>query len=265
VRSLTILLIVLATGGCAGSLAGRLPMPDSKAPAHDQLVIHGDYRPLAHHQLFEELTAQRAEMCKLLALPHSDEPIHVYLFESPDRYEEFRRVHYPNYPFRRAFFIEDNSRLSVYAQWGDRMAEDLRHEVTHGYLHAAAPNVPQWIDEGLAKYFEVPCERRGLNKTMLDTLLKQIEQGRLQPDLRRLEQFPSSYNMTHEDYAESWAWAHFLIESRPETLDVLRGYLAELCRDGFAVPISARLKAMPRSDAALVEHIKDLSKSADSK
>ena len=40
----------------------------------------------------------------------------------------------------RAFFVESDTRLNIYAYWGDRVAEDLRHEVTHGYLHAMVPH-----------------------------------------------------------------------------------------------------------------------------
>ena len=74
-----------------------------------------------------------------MALPRSDEPIHVYLFENPERFQGFMRLHYPKFPDRRAFFVKTDTQLTVYAQWGDRMAEDLRHEVTHAYVHAAAP------------------------------------------------------------------------------------------------------------------------------
>ena len=57
--------------------------------------------------------------------------------------------------------------------------------------------------------------------------------------------------MTQDDYAEAWAWTHFLMESRPETLDDAAGYLADLRRDGVATPLSVRLAAMfPTSPTA---------------
>lgn len=250
---------MLVAGGCAGSLAGRLTLPARNTLVRDQLVIRSDFPLAAHHRLFEELTAQRADLCRQLALPCSDEPIQVYLFESPQRFEGFIRLHHPEFPDRRAFFVETDARLSVYAQWGDRMAEDLRHEVTHGYLHSVAPNVPQWIDEGIAKYYEVPRGQRGLNRPLLDRFLVRIEREHWQPNLRRLEQFPVAYNMTQDDYAEAWAWVHFLAESRPECLDLLRSYFSELRRNGAALPLSARLAVMfDRPDAALLEHVRRL-------
>jgi hypothetical protein len=224
------------------------------------LAIHGDFPLAAHHRLFEELTAQRTDLCRRLALPCSDEPIHVYLFESAERFEGFMRLHHPGFPDRRAFFVETDARLSIYAQWGDHMAEDLRHEVTHGYLHSVAPEVPLWLDEGLAKFFEVPRAQRGLNRTLFDRLLVRIEGEHWQPDLQRLERFPSNYNMTQDDYGEAGAWVHFLLESRPERLELLRAFLADLRRDGTAMPLSARLAAMPDPPgSALIEHVGRLS------
>jgi hypothetical protein len=250
---------VLVLGGCTGTLANRLTPPDRNTLVRDQLVIHGDFPLAAHHRLFEELTSQRADLCRRLALPASDEPIHVYLFETQERFEGFMRLHHPEFPDRRAFFVETDTRLLIYAQWGDRMANDLRHEVTHGYLHSVVPNIPLWIDEGIAKYYEAPRTQCGMNRAMLDRLIERINKEHWQPDLKRLEQFPSDYNMTQDDYAEAWAWAHFLMESRPESLEMLRSYLSDLRQGGTANPLSDRLAAKyDRPGDTLLEHVKRL-------
>ena len=225
-------IIVSLIVGCAGSLGSRLAPPGRNTLVRDQLVIHGDFALAAHHRLFEELTAERADLCRRLALPVSDEPIDVYLFESQERFAGFIKLHYPQFPDRRAFFVKTDTRLLVYAQWGDRMADDLRHEVTHGYLHSVVPNVPLWLDEGIAKYYEVSRGGQGLNRPLLDRLVERLDREHWRPDPRRLESFPSDYSMTQDDYAESWGWVHWMMHSRPECLDVLRGYLAELRRTG---------------------------------
>jgi len=180
---------MLAFGGCVGSLASRLTLPDRNSLVRDQLVIHSDFTMAAHHRLFEELTSQRADLCRRLALPMSDEPIHVYLFESQERFEGFMRLHHPEFPTAGRFLSRPTPGWSVYAQWGDRMADDLRHEVTHGYLHSVVPDLPQWIDEGIAKYYEVPRGQRGVNRPLLDRLAVRIKTEHWQPDLQRLESF----------------------------------------------------------------------------
>ena len=129
-----------------------------------QLVIYTDFVLPESHRLIQAVVAERDDVCRTLDLPKTDEAIHVHLFLESDRYAQFVRQHYPEVPERRAFFLETDTRLEVYAHWSDRVAEDLRHEVAHGYLHAAVPNLPLWLDEGLAEYFEVPRGHDGLNR-----------------------------------------------------------------------------------------------------
>jgi hypothetical protein len=216
----------------------------------------------ASHRLLEELAARRIDLADRLAIPVSDEPIHVYLFASGDQFDAFIRLHHPDFPPRRAYFLETDTRLEVYAQWDDRVAEDLRHEVTHGYLHSVIPNLPLWLDEGLAEYFEVPRGSGGMNRPHLVELAGRVQLGTWQADLERLETFERPFDMTQLDYAEAWAWAHFLLESSPEHRALLRQYLVDLRRYGSAEPMSERLRrAIAQPERMLVEHVRTLATS----
>jgi hypothetical protein len=257
-----VLVLVLAAGGCARLPHAPPTPPDRYTLVRDQLVIHSEFPLAAHHRLLEDLTARRMDLSRWLALPLSSEPIQVYLFDSADRFHAFMRLNHPEFPERRAFFVETDTRLIVYAHWADRVAEDLRHEVTHAYLHSVVPQLPLWLDEGLAEYFEVPRGHEGINRPHLVRLAALIEQGRWRPDLPRLERFQSSFDMGQDDYAEAWAWAHFLLHSRPEHCELLRNYLAELRSAGSAEPLSARLhRLLPQPEAALVEYVRQLAAS----
>jgi len=246
-------------GGCATIWSQRLLLPDQHTVVRGQLVFHSDFPLAANHRLLEELTARRADLREQLSLAGSDEPIHVFLFGSAEEFRQFVRLRHPEFPQRRAFFLETDTRLQVYAQWGDRVAEDLRHEVTHGYLHAAIPNIPLWLDEGLAEYCEAPRGQHGLNRSHLEHIGEQIRQGLWRPDLARLESLDPSAEMSQADYAEAWAWVHFLLESRPERAAALREYLAELRGKDGAEPLSsrlARLESDPRE--AFAGHLRAL-------
>lgn len=257
-RTLSCCLLAAAISGvaCVAPLTTRLTLPTDFQVMRGQLVIRSDFPLPAQHRLFEELTARRRDLQERLRVPASDEPIQVYLFDNANRFEAFVRLHHPRFPDRRAFFLETDSRLVVYAQWGDRMAEDLRHEITHGYLHAVVPNLPLWLDEGLAEYFEVPRGFRGLNRTHLEQLADRLRQGHWHPDLARLEALDPAIDMTQEDYAEAWAWVHFLLETPIEQYSLLPDYLADLRRDGSARAVTLRLsQCFARPEDALVEHI----------
>jgi len=154
---------------------------------------------------------------------------------------------------RRAFFVESDTRLTVYAYWGDRVAEDLRHEVAHGYLHAVVPGLPLWLDEGLAEYFEVPRGQSGLNRPHLEQLAVGMP-STWQPDLKRLEALRGTADMTQVDYAESWAWVHFLLETSPERQELLRRYLQSL---GKSQPRESLSDALTRTDPQHVEKLRE--------
>ena len=204
-----------------------------------------------NHRLLEELRTLRTVVTRKLGLPISDEPIHVYLFSNADKFEAFMRFKHPDLPRRRAFFVETDTQLDVYAYWGDRVAEDLRHEVVHGYLHAVVPNLPLWLDEGLAEYFEVPRGQVGLNRAHLDQF-----DGDWQPDLARLEQLHSTGEMSQAEYAESWAWVHYLLESDPRHQQILHDYLQQLMGSSQPPPLSVALRqADPECRRHVVEHL----------
>jgi hypothetical protein len=236
-----------------------LALPESHNLVREQLNVCSDFPLATRHRLIEELTARRYDLSRRLDLPTSNEPIHVYLFDNDERFRAFMRLKHPEFPPRRAFFVETDTRLIVYAHWGDRVAEDLRHEVTHGYLHAMVPQLPLWLDEGLAEYFEVPRGREGYNRAHIDRLRARLGRGAWEPDLARIERLDAPFDMTQDDYAEAWAWVHFLLHASPEHAELLRCYLDDWRRDGSAEPLSQRMGTMlDVQQEALIEHIRRL-------
>jgi hypothetical protein len=251
---------VAALLGCATTpLVQRWTRPERFTVARQQLLLHSDFPLPQHHRLLDDLLMLRGELVRQLAVPTSDEPIHVYLFESSERFDGFMRLYHPQFPNRRAFFVETDTRLAVYAQWGDRVAEDLRHEVTHAYLRSVVRTLPVWLDEGLAEYYEVPRTGRGLNRPHVEHLLERMRRNHWQPDLRKLERIPDDRDLDQNEYAESWAWVHFMLESRTETAELLRSHLTKLRTDGTAESLSATLERLgDRPEQALSDHIRSL-------
>jgi hypothetical protein len=110
-------------------------------------------------------------------------------------------------------------------------------------LHAVAPGLPLWLDEGLAEYFEVPRGRGGLNQPHLDLLVDLARHNGWRPDLARLERISDISQMDQTSYAESWAWAHLLLESGPGYREVLTAYLFDVrSRGRLAESLSSRLQ-----------------------
>jgi hypothetical protein len=204
------------------------------------------------------LVALRAEVGRTLELPLGDQTIEIYIFDDRPTYQRFFADYYPDLPPRRAFFVAQADRSMVYTFRGDRLDEDLRHEVCHALVHSAVRDIPLWLDEGLAEYFESPPAAGGLHARHLAELRSAILQG-WHPSLTRLEAFTQVSQMSQEDYREAWAWVHFLLHGSPEHCRLLLVYLEELRAGLASEPLSSRLfRGLPRADAAIVRHLTQL-------
>ena len=242
--------------GCKSSAVDP-SLPRDHQIVQDQLIIKSDFKLSARNRMIRQLQSEGEAIRARLALPRSHTPIEVHLFDNEQTYRDFMQVEFPMFPERRALFVKQGDDLLVYAYWGKRIGEDLRHEITHGYLHALIPDMPLWLDEGLAEFFELGIERQGLHKGHLALLAKSHREGTWRPNLQRLESLWDAAAMTQLDYAESWLWVHFLLESTPDNRALLQRQLAQL-RAGIQVaPISQALSSSshPGMDAALVEHL----------
>lgn len=230
-------------------------MPGRTEITAGQLVIHADF-PVAHqHRLIRELESLRVDVSQTLGLPISDEPVHLYLFENPTRYDEFVAKRFPGFPARRAFFVETDTSLSVFAAWQDRIAEDLRHETTHGYVHAVVPALPLWLDEGIAEYFELPRAEGGEHKAHVAHLAGRLIEGTWQPDMQKLEAITSAADLSQDHYAEAWCWVHWLLAT-PERRTLVQDYLADVRRDATTAPLSIRLRHTPGMPADITAAVK---------
>lgn len=251
---------ILVGGACAGCQLFRQrehwePFPYEHPCG--QLVIHSDAPLTGQQRLIEEMVSQREWINSRLNLTANERPIHAYLYGDEAEYYNFVNLRFPEMATRRAIFVGTNTDLTVYGFWGDQVAVDLRHEVAHGYLHAAIPNLPLWLDEGLAEYFEVGRGLRGYNEAHVDMLIKQAESGTWRPDLVRLEGLHSAADMTQQDYAEAWAWVHYLLESQDGKAEVLTTFLNDLANQAAPEPLSSRIaKRLVAPQLALNEHIR---------
>jgi hypothetical protein len=227
-----------------------------------QFLFLADFEINRDLPLFKELAELPEQLHKTLQLPASNNLVQVYLFEDRDRYERFLEARHPDLPKRRAFFIAQprpigGEELLVYLYWGDgdRIQQDLRHELTHALLHSVLKDVPLWLDEGLAEYFELPPAKNGMNSEHLK-YLRHGPGSPLHSDLNRLEQLKLVEQMTPGEYRESWAWVHLLLHSSADARKVLVGYLKELRSTSTPGPMRPRLSAIfPTPESALERHL----------
>ena len=121
---------------------------------------------------------------------------------------------------------------------------------------AVQVDASRWAARVRARPGEVPRGARGLNQDHIELLLARLDNGDWTPDLTRLECLPPDANMNLEEYAEAWAWIHFLLESHPAHRALVCAYLQDLREFGWAEPISVRLgRRLATPQQELAQHI----------
>jgi hypothetical protein len=260
----------LLLAGCASlqpTVTPDMPtLPSLKQVRVGRYVFITDFDLKRDHPLLRELEALQDQVYAELQLPTGTNIVQVYLFADRQDYEQYMQAHFRNLPTRRAFFMarsdeRHGDELLVYTYWGDRIQEDLRHELTHALLHSVLKNVPMWLDEGLAEYFEVPPHWQGLNHRHLAVLRVQQPGVPWTPNLARLEKLTLIKEMTPADYRESWAWVHFMLRSpsHSQAKGVLLQYLQRLRATHDAGPLEPLLAGVVSSpETALRQHLSQL-------
>jgi hypothetical protein len=253
----------------ASLAADPTSLPGKYAMRVAPYVFLSDFEIPRNQPLFTELAALRDQVYQELLLPPGTAVVSVYLFETERRYKLFMAARHPDLPQRRAFFVAQPRSIGgaedllVYTWWGDRIRQDLRHELTHALLHSVIKDVPLWLDEGLAEYFELPPAQHGVNAGHVDVLLGGQRDGAVKFNLARLEALKEVDQMNPAEYREAWAWVHLMLQSRPEAKTVLLSYLQQLRGSRHPGQIGPRLlQVYPDLEETLTRDLERMERSA---
>jgi hypothetical protein len=182
-----------------------------------------------------------------------DEQVEIYVLDDRNAFSHFLKFYYPELPPRRAFFLAQGSQRVVYTYSSPRLEEDLRHEATHALLRGSFGDLPLWLDEGLAEYFETDLAQAGAERERVDHFVEDLSGG-WSPSLPRLESLADIRQMTPRDYREAWAWVHLFLNGSTEEKTILLTSLPDSNR--AASPL--RLEEKGASNEHLLAHIKAL-------
>ena len=204
-------------------------------------LCHADFSLAPHRELIDERALLERDVAATLGMQRSREPVHLFLFQNKTTYQAYMKQYFPKVPYRRALFIKARGPGMVFAYRGLDFEVDVRHESTHALLHASLDNVPLWLDEGLAEYFEVSREQRPAGNPHLTAIRALVRFGQL-PRLEELEAMRELDDMGRDEYRDAWAWVHFMLHGPPEARDELVRYLDDLEAGSDAGPLSERLR-----------------------
>ncbi len=234
-------------------------LPSRYSVLSEQLVIQSDFKLAHDHPLILDLQKLKQDVATTLGLKFDGPPVVIYLFSNEQSYSDYLISTWPNLPYRRAYFFGNPHELAVYTFWGEKVQEDLRHEFTHGLLNSTLQNIPLWLDEGLAEYFEVPGNPGTVKPAVVQRLGQALANG-WQPDMKALEGLTDVTTMTQSNYEEAWAWVHLLLHSQSTQREVLLDYLQSLQQPRYPGNLSHQLDAVGvRSNLRFTGHVAALS------
>lgn len=228
VPRLLALAALAASLGCS-TLARRGPalLPTAHQVRTGPFVVYSNEPIKADAPPVKALERLRGDLAARLdpAVDSDPGPIEVYVLDDRDAFVHLLRFYFPELPPRRAFFLAQDDQRIVYTFHGPMLDEDLRHEAAHALLRGRFGDIPLWLDEGLAEYFEAGPDDLQDRDDRLARLAADAKAG-WKPDLRRLETLGEIHQMAPRDYRESWAWVDLLLadpaRGKPLLLDHLR-------------------------------------------
>ena len=232
-------------------LAATLALATRNSPAADwtdtrkagPFVCRADFSlaDSASQDLLGQLAQLPTDLSRRLGIATPSEQIEVYLFHDQATYARYLGHYLPGVPYRRALFVKGRGPGRVFAYRSEQFEIDLRHECTHALLHAALPQVPIWLDEGLAVYFEPAPQQRAYDNPHLESLRSRARAA-VVPSLEKLEEKGGLADMEAAEYRDSWAWVHFMLHGPAAVHEELTAYLAALRTDASPTPLSLRLR-----------------------
>jgi hypothetical protein len=173
------------------------------------------------------------EIATVLGVEKTTESIHVVILRSKEEYERYLQDNYPSVPTRRALYIRDRGPGLVLTYHHAHWITDARHECTHAILHSGNANLPLWLDEGLAEYFETSSEDRTAHPVHLNAVRAQLRFGQV-PEIEQLELVPSTVNMSGSEYRDAWAMVTFLLHRSDASKQLLQSYVQDLLKQRTA-------------------------------
>ena len=246
--SLFLFVVLLSDAACAEDWVDRRQ--------EGRFQLYANFSLDGSEQLVAELQRLERDMATALGLKTTREPVHLILFRDRASYDRYMEHYFRGAPARRALFIKGSTPGWVFAYQNADYAIDLRHETAHALLHGELPDVPLWLDEGLAEYYEVTADRRVHGNPYLSTTKWEAWLLRV-PSLGKLESLQDVSRMSRADYRAAWSWVHFMLHGPQDAQRVLAEYLADMREHRVPGNFNDRLHAaLPDLEKQYLKHFR---------
>ena len=228
--TLTVCLGALAAAGCAA------PVLPVRAQV-DGIVVHGEMDGSQAGEMARAGAETVRDICATLGLALPTQPVDLHAFEWSWQRLRFLLARCPSQTFARAACFSSGDDITIaMTRESDRqeLLRLVRHETTHYVLDVYYVALPPWVQEGLARYFELGPPYGAANPDALDRVLSEARAGK-GGALDDLVRTPFGEGLSRRDYARSWALVGCILKDLPDGPARLRRYME---------------RVMPQQDAA---------------
>ncbi|AMV33865.1 hypothetical protein VN12_17180 [Pirellula sp. SH-Sr6A] len=174
----------------------------------------------------------------------SSDAVRVVVLQNFDEYELYLTKHFPSVPKRRALFIQNRGQSLVITYFHSDWIEDARHECTHALLHQSGIQLPLWLDEGLAEYFETDHSDSWHHPIHGPAVRAQLRFGQI-VQLEELEELRLE-TLDAKGYRDAWSVVAFLLNQGADGRSALQTYIGDLQKGTAAGFLSRRLSEETR-------------------
>ncbi len=122
-------------------------------------------------------------------------------------------------------------------------------------MHGSFGDLPLWLDEGLAEFFENDLVPPGAELERVELITKDLAGG-WTPDLERLASITDIRQMTPRDYREAWAWVHLFLKGPASGKAVMASCLNDLHQSPEKFDLWQRMAKNGGTTDRLLAHLK---------
>ena len=234
---------LLAVGLIATLLLGACTStPPARRTAGRYVVVRSGRSAEGAAGLMRLADEQVEGMCGYLGLTPPAKPVEVLVFPHSWNRRSYLRRHCPRMADAGAACYQGEQGLviALSEQWTEaETVRYLRHELTHFVIASHFRDVPPWLDEGLARFFELGPPYGRPHEAMLRSCRKQMDRadGPLLPGLVTM---PYGERLTRNQYALAWGVTYYLMTHAEQGSARVRGYLNDV---RYGDPLAARFTA----------------------
>ena len=193
------------------------PWMACRAPVRRHTGTHLDIRCDASPSQCRDVVALAdafvADVSAALGVAVPPKRLNVLVFESSWAMRSYLSEHCPEQSASGAacFETDDGYAVALVRGWTRSGTHRyLRHELCHYVLASHFCDLPPWVDEGLAQFFEAGKPFGRPDRGQLGSL-RTVIRGCRSADLEALVTVPAGAALTRRQYGEAWALTHFLM------------------------------------------------------